>query len=126
MVELWNFLIANQAEILDQTVEHLGLTFISLVIAVLIGIPIGLLATRYEKSSGPVLGAVGIIQAIPSIALLGFMLPLLGIGALPAIAALFLYALLPIVRNTYSGINEVEGSVAEAARGMGMTDRQIL
>src|SRR5699024_80873 len=85
-----------------------------------------LLATRYEKISGPVLGAVGIIQTIPSIALLGFMLPLLGIGPLPAITALFLYALLPIVRNTYSGINEVEDSVTEAARGMGMTDGQIL
>lgn len=126
MIEFWNFLIANQSEILDQTVQHLGLTFISLLIAVLIGIPIGLLATRYENISGPVLGAVGVIQTIPSIALLGFMLPLLGIGVFPAIAALFLYALLPIVRNTYSGINEVEDSVTEAARGMGMTDGQIL
>src|SRR5699024_43162 len=126
MDEFWNFLLANQSEILDQTVQHLGLTFISLLIAVLVGLPIGLLATRYEKISGPVLGAVGIIQTIPSIALLGFMLPLLGIGPLPAITALFLYALLPIVRNTYSGINEVEDSVTEAARGMGMTDRQIL
>ncbi len=126
MADLWNFILTNQAEILDQTVEHIGLTFVSLLIAVLIGIPLGLLATRYEKVSGPLLGAVGMIQTIPSIALLGFMLPLLGIGAIPAIAALFLYALLPIVRNTYSGINEVEASVTEAARGMGMTGGQIL
>ena len=126
MVELWDFIINNQSEILDQTVEHLGLTFISLFIAVLVGIPLGLMATRNEKISGPVLGTVGVIQTIPSIALLGFMLPLLGIGALPAIVALFLYALLPIVRNTYSGVNEVEASVTEAARGMGMTNMQIL
>lgn len=126
MAELWNFIIANQAEILDQAAEHIGLTFVSLLIAILVGIPLGLLATRYDRVSGPVLGAVGVIQTIPSIALLGFMLPLLGIGALPAIAALFLYALLPIVRNTYSGIKEVESSVVEAARGMGMTSTQIL
>src|SRR5699024_5725751 len=126
MRELGHFFVANQSEILDQTITHLELTFISLLIAVLIGIPIGLLATRYERISGPVLGTVGVIQTIPSIALLGFMLPLLGIGPLPAITALFLYALLPIVRNTYSGINEVEDSVTEAARGMGMTDGQIL
>lgn len=126
MTDLWNFIITNQAELLDQTAEHIGLTFVSLLIAVAIGIPLGLLAIRYEKISGSVLGAVGVIQTIPSIALLGFMLPLLGIGALPAIVALFLYALLPIVRNTYSGINEVESSVTEAARGMGMTSGQIL
>lgn len=126
MVELWNFIVTNQAEIGSQAIEHIGLTFVSLLIAVAIGIPLGLLATRYDKLSSSVLGAVGIIQTIPSIALLGFMLPLLGIGALPAIVALFLYALLPIVRNTYSGINEVESSVTEAARGMGMTGGQIL
>lgn len=126
MVEFWNFVVANQPELLDQTVEHIGLTFVSLLIAVIIGIPLGLLATRFKSASSSVLGAVGIIQTIPSIALLGFMLPLLGIGALPAIVALFLYALLPIVRNTYSGIEEVKSSVTESARGMGMTGGQIL
>lgn len=126
MIEFWNFIVTNQDELLNQTVEHIGLTFVSLLIAVIIGIPLGLLATRYDNIASSVLGAVGIIQTIPSIALLGFMLPLLGIGALPAVVALFLYALLPIVRNTYSGINEVEASVTEAARGMGMTGGQIL
>jgi len=126
VIDLWHFIISNQGEILNQTVQHIGLTFISLLLAVIIGIPLGLLATRYDKVSGPLLGVVGVIQTIPSIALLGFMLPLLGIGALPAIVALFLYALLPIVRNTYSGINEVDEAVIEAARGMGMTGGQIL
>ncbi len=126
MADLWNFFVNNQAEILDQTAEHLGLTFAALVIAVIIGVPLAIACTRYRKVAGPTLGAVGVIQTIPSIALLGFMIPLLGIGAVPAIVALFLYALLPIVRNTYAGIKEVEPSVVEAARGMGMTDRQIL
>ena len=126
MTDLWQFIVSNQSEILNQTLEHIGLTFVSLLIAVVIGIPIGLLASRYEKISGTVLGTVGVIQTIPSIALLGFMLPLLGIGAVPAVTALFLYALLPIVRNTYSGIREVDASVRESARGMGMTGGQIL
>lgn len=126
MADFWHFIISNQAEILSQTLEHIGLTFTSLLLAVVIGIPLGILAARYDKISGPVLGAVGIIQTIPSIALLGFMLPVLGIGPVPAIVALFLYALLPIVRNTHSGITEVDASIVEAARGMGMTGGQIL
>lgn len=126
MVELWNFLVSNQAEILDQTLEHMALTFIALAIAVVIGVPLSIICTRYRSLAKPVLGAVGVIQTIPSIALLGFMLPLLGIGAVPAIVALFLYALLPIVRNTYAGIDEVDAAVVESARGMGMTDLQIL
>lgn len=126
MIELWNFFLANRAEILDQTLEHMALTFIALAVAVVIGVPLSILCTRYRKLAHPVLGAVGIIQTIPSIALLGFMLPLLGIGAVPAIVALFLYALLPIVRNTYAGIDEVDTAVVESARGMGMTGSQIL
>lgn len=126
MTELWDFLVSNQAEILDQTVEHMALTFIALAIAVIIGVPLSILCTRYRKLANPVLGAVGVIQTIPSIALLGFMLPLLGIGAVPAIVALFLYALLPIVRNTYAGIDEVDAAVVESARGTGMTDNQVL
>ncbi|MDZ7716182.1 MAG: hypothetical protein U5J95_08225 [Balneolaceae bacterium] len=98
MIDLWNFVVENQAELMDQTSEHVGLTFIALAIAVIIGVPLAILCTRYRKISNPVLGAVGIIQTIPSIALLGFMLPLLGIGAVPAITALFLYALLPITQ----------------------------
>jgi osmoprotectant transport system permease protein len=126
MIDLWNFFVVNRAEVLDQTLEHLGLTFAALAIAVAIGLPLAIACTRYRRMAGPTLGAVGVIQTIPSIALLGFMIPLLGIGAVPAIVALFLYALLPIVRNTYAGIDEVEPAVVEAARGMGMTDRQIL
>ncbi|MDY7013188.1 MAG: glycine betaine ABC transporter substrate-binding protein [Cyanobacteriota bacterium] len=125
-MNLWQFLIQNSSEIAEQTAEHLGLTAISLAIAILLGVLIGVLLTRYSQIAEKVIGFVGIIQTIPSIALLGFLLPLLGIGATPAIVALFLYALLPIIRNTYTGIDEVDRAITEAARGMGMRDRQIL
>ncbi|MDZ7723514.1 MAG: glycine betaine ABC transporter substrate-binding protein [candidate division KSB1 bacterium] len=122
----FQFIIKHQAEIFDQTLEHLGLTGVACAIAVCIGVPLGIFLTRHERISTPILGATGVIQTIPSVALLGFLLPLLGIGVVPAIVALFLYALLPIIRNTYTGINEVDLAVREAARGMGMSDRQIL
>ena len=116
----------ESAKLLQQTLEHIGLTFISLLIAVLLGLPLGIYITRHKKAAGFVLGAVGILQTIPSIALLGFMIPLLGIGPVPAIAALFLYALLPIIRNTFTGISNVDPVVKEAAVAMGMTNVQVL
>lgn len=122
----YHFILSHQNEILEQTIEHIGLTGIALAIAVFIGLPLGILLTREKKLSTPVLGMAGIIQTIPSVALLGFLLPLVGIGVVPAIIALFLYALLPIIRNTFTGIEEVDSSVKEAAQGMGMTDAQIL
>ncbi len=125
-MHLWNFILSHQREIGQQIIEHLGLTSISLTIAILIGVGVGVILTRYQTAANKVIGAVSVIQTIPSVALLGFLLPLLGIGVTPAIVALFLYALLPIVRNTYTGIEEVDASIKEAARGMGMPDRQIL
>ena len=121
-----DFLQQESGKLLEQTLQHIGLTFISLLIAVLIGLPLGIFITRRKKFAGLVLGIAGILQTIPSIALLGFMIPLLGIGAKPAIVALFLYALLPIIRNTYTGINEVNPSVTDAATGMGMSRKQLL
>lgn len=121
-----DFILSHQEEIVEQTIEHIGLTVVALAIAVFIGLPVGILITRYKKFATSVLGITGIIQTIPSVALLGLLLPLLGIGVVPAIVALFLYALLPIVRNTSTGIEEVDESVREAARGMGMSDIQIL
>lgn len=126
MVSFINFLIQNRSELLSQLLEHVGLTFSALVLAILVGIPLGIYAHYSQRLRSPVLGSVGIIQTIPSLALLGFLLPLLGIGPLPAIIALFLYALLPIVRNTFTGIHEVDASIIDAARGMGMSDAQIL
>ncbi|HUZ61128.1 MAG TPA: ABC transporter permease/substrate-binding protein [Hanamia sp.] len=123
---LFDFMREQSGKILDQLVQHIGLTFISLLIAVIIGVPLGIFISRKKKFSAPVLGFTGILQTIPSIALLGFMIPLLGIGPFPAIVALFLYALLPIVRNTFTGITGVDATVIESARGMGMSRGQIL
>lgn len=123
---LWEFLLQHSSKLLDQTTAHIGLTFVSLLVAVVVGLPLGILITRKTKLSVFVLGFAGVLQTIPSVALLGFMIPLLGIGALPAIAALFLYALLPIIRNTYTGITQVDETVVDAAKGMGMSDQQVL
>lgn len=123
---LWSFMRQEHSKLLEQTVQHLGLTFVSLLLAILIGLPLGTWIARKKQFAGSVLGFAGVLQTIPSIALLGFMIPLLGIGPKPAIVALFLYALLPIIRNTFTGITEVNATVKEAARGMGMSNWQIL
>jgi osmoprotectant transport system permease protein len=123
---LWEFMRQQSDKLLMQTLQHIGLTFISLMIAVVIGLPLGIWITRKRHFSGIVLGTAGVLQTIPSIALLGFMIPLLGIGVEPAIVALLLYALLPIVRNTFTGITGVDPAVKEAALAMGMNKWQIL
>jgi osmoprotectant transport system permease protein len=123
---LWAFMAQQSDKLAAQTLTHIGLTFISLLAAVVIALPAGIFIARREKWAAALLGFAGILQTIPSIALLGFMIPLFGIGPLPAIVALFLYALLPILRNTYTGIKAVDATVVEAARAMGMTGRQIL
>lgn len=123
---LWEFMQQQADKLGVQTMQHIGLTFISLFIAVLIGLPLGIYITRKKQLSGIVLGIAGILQTIPSIALLGFMIPVLGIGAKPAIVALLLYALLPIIRNTYTGITGVDAAVKEAAVAMGMNKWQVL
>src|ERR1044072_5623959 len=121
----WNFVFQQRDKLFSQTIEHIGLTFISLLIAVLIGLPLGIIITKRKKAAGIVLNIAGVLQTIPSIALLGFMITLLGIGPLPAITALFLYALLPIIRNTYTGIKEVDANVLEAATAMGFSKWQV-
>lgn len=125
-MSLWEFIISHWDEVVDQTLQHLKLTVISMVIATIVGISIGILITKIEKIASVTLGFVGVIQTIPSLALLGFLLPLVGIGTTPAIIALFLYALLPIVRNTYTGIKGIEPSIKEASIGMGMTRTQLM
>jgi osmoprotectant transport system permease protein len=120
------FIQQQSGKLFDQTLEHIGLTFTSLLLAIIIGVPLGIYISKNKKFASAILNIAGVLQTIPSIALLGFMIPLLGIGAKPAIVALFLYALLPIIRNTYTGITSVNSAVVEAAKGMGMTTRQIL
>ena len=107
--------------------EHLLLVFGSLLIAVLAGVPLGIAAWRWPRAAGPLLGAVGVLQTVPSLALLAFLIALVGsIGLLPAVLALFLYALLPIVRNTHAGLVGVSKGLAGAALSLGMTPRQCL
>ncbi|GEP52594.1 hypothetical protein FNO01nite_32660 [Flavobacterium noncentrifugens] len=122
----WEFVSGQWAKLGEQTLQHLGLTLFSLTIAVIVGVPLGIFIARNRKIAPSVLNITGILQTIPSMALLGFMIPLLGIGPKPAIFALFLYALLPIVRNTYIGITGVDADIKEAASGMGMTPAQSL
>ena len=123
------FIQQNHTEVLELTAEHLWLVGASIALAVLIGIPLGILITRWPVLGKPVLGGANIIQTIPSLALFGFLLPAPWIGARAdrlAILALTLYALLPLIRNTYTGIRGVDPAIVEAGRGMGMTDRQLL
>lgn len=126
MLDFFAFIRDHADKLLEQTLTHIGLTFVSLLLALLIGVPLGILISRRTRLASSVLGVAGVLQTVPSVALLGFLIPLLGIGVGPALVALFLYALLPIIRNTYVGITEVSSSVKEAARGVGMTDNQIL
>ncbi len=108
------------------TLGHLYLVGISLTLAIIVAIPLGIAAVKNSWLEGPLLAFVGVLQTIPSLALLVFMIPLLGIGSLPAMAALFLYSLLPIVRNTHSGIKEIPASVQESAWALGLSNRFIL
>jgi osmoprotectant transport system substrate-binding protein/osmoprotectant transport system permease protein len=125
----WLFLQQNWPEILQRLREHVWLVFISTLIAVAIGIPTGILLTRKKSLRSPVLGIANVMQTIPSLALFGFLIPLPfigGIGARTAIVALVLYSLLPIIRNTVTGILGVDANVREAAIAMGMTGSQVL
>ncbi|WP_438314543.1 ABC transporter permease [Sporosarcina sp. FA9] len=113
-------------DLLTNMVTHIELVFFSMLLAIFVGVPLGILITRVPKLATGVLGGAGILQTIPSLALLGFMIPVFGIGLKTAIAALFLYSLLPIIRNTYAGIKDVDSATTEAAKGMGMTSMQVL
>jgi osmoprotectant transport system permease protein len=123
------FFSQDVAEILLRTGEHIILVTIAMSVAIAIGIPLGIFITRHPKFATPILTMANAIQTIPSLAIFGFLIsvPLLGgIGKTPAIVALTLYALLPLIRNTYIGINSIDPAIREAAIGMGMTDRQLL
>jgi osmoprotectant transport system permease protein len=135
-VTLLDFFSRNSSELIALTFEHLFLVVVSTGIAILIGVPLGILLTRKPALSKPILGFANIMQTVPSLALFGFLIPLNvylfhvkilgGIGARTAIVALVLYALLPIIRNTFTGISNVDPAIRDAGRGMGMTDRQLL
>ena len=123
------FILQNRIQVLDLTLEHLWLVGVSTAFAMFIGIPLGILIAHRPRLNKPVLASANIIQTIPSLALFGFLLPVPWLGERSdrlAILALTLYALLPIIRNTYTGITGVDASVVEAGRGMGLTESQLL
>ena len=128
-MNLLRFFWQNHEQIVELTAEHLWLVGISTLLAVLVGIPLGIVSAHWPVWNKPVLGAANIIQTIPSLALFGFLLPVPWLGSRAdrlAILALTLYALLPVIRNTYTGIRGVDPAVVEAGRGMGLTDRELL
>lgn len=129
-LSIWQQLIhqfkIRYEDLISASITHIELVLISMLLAIFIAVPLGILITRVRSLANPVVGVAGMLQTIPSLAMLGFMIPLFGIGMKTAIAALFLYSLLPIIRNTYTGIKDVDSSITEAARGMGMTNWQIL
>jgi osmoprotectant transport system permease protein len=128
-MNVFHFFLQNHEQILELTFEHLWLVGISTLFAVLIGIPLGIASAHWPAWNKPVLGAANIIQTIPSLALFGFLLPVPWLGDRAdrlALLALTLYALLPVIRNTYTGIRGVDPAVVEAGRGMGLTAGQLL
>jgi osmoprotectant transport system permease protein len=119
------YLASERATLLSRTLRHLLLVGASLAFAILIGVSLGLLLERSSRAE-PVIRSVGVLQTLPGIALLAFMIPVLGIGVVPALVALVLYSLYPIVRNTFTGVRDADPSAVDAARALGMTDVQIL
>jgi osmoprotectant transport system permease protein len=128
-VSFWDYLEASQAELLRQSIRHLYLVGVAMAVAIAVGVPVGIAVARRPRASRVALGFANIMQTVPSLALFGLLIPLPLIGgtdARPAIIALMLYALLPIIRNTVTGLRGVDPAVREAARAMGMTRRQLL
>ena len=120
-----SFIWASLPVIWEKTVEHTVLVSIAVGLAIIIGVPVGIVITQHKKIANAVLYAASVLITIPSIALFGIMIPLLspfgyGVGAVPAMIAVLLYSLLPIIRNTYSAINNIDPALREAARGLGM------
>lgn len=124
--EIFSLYIDRWPLFLSLTWEHIQISVISIAGAIIIGLALGVFASQYRKSSSFIMGLTNLIYTIPSIALFGFLIPFSGIGNTTAVIALTVYALLPMVRNTYTGINGIDREIIEAARGMGSTPFQIL
>jgi osmoprotectant transport system permease protein len=128
-MNVFRFMLENRDQVLELTGEHLWLVGLSTLFAILIGLPLGIMIAHWPRWNKPVLAGANIIQTIPSLALFGFLLPVPWLGERAdrlAILGLTLYALLPIIRNTYTGIRSVDAAVVEAGRGMGLTEWQLL
>ncbi len=121
-----NFFAENYRLIGEKLLEHLSISAISLALGILVAVPLGIMLSKYEKISKGVMGVASVLQTIPSFALLAMMIPIFGVGKKTAVSALFIYSLLPILRNTFLGLTSVTPSAVDAAKGMGMEERQIL
>lgn len=125
-MEFIDYVVENHEQIISLFLEHIELTFIAVGLSILIGVPIGIIISYIKKLDKPILGLSSVIQAVPSMALLGFLIPFVGIGTIPAIIVVILYSLLPIIKNTYTGINGISETIIESAKGIGLTKSQIL
>ncbi|HCL0418671.1 TPA: ABC transporter permease, partial [Salmonella enterica subsp. enterica serovar Typhi] len=121
MNQLVQFLQHNGGEMLYKTWEHLYISIFAVLLGIIFAVPLGVVLTRMKKGAGVVIGVVNIIQTLPSLAILAFFIPLLGVGKIPAIVALFFYSVLPILRNTYTGVKGVNQNLLESGKGIGMT-----
>ncbi|MDE1454464.1 ABC transporter permease, partial [Bacillus paralicheniformis] len=121
MNQIVQFLQNNGGEMLYKTWEHLYISIFAVLLGIIIAVPLGVVLTRMKKGAGVVIGIVNIIQTLPSLAILAFFIPLLGVGKIPAIVALFFYSVLPILRNTYTGVKGVNRNLLESGKGIGMT-----
>ncbi|GAA0591774.1 glycine betaine/carnitine/choline/choline sulfate ABC transporter permease OpuCB [Virgibacillus siamensis] len=119
-----DFLANNGTQLLVKTWEHFYISLTAVLLGILVAVPLGILLTRTPKVAGFVIGTVGVVQTFPSLAILAFFIPILGVGKIPAIAALFFYSMLPILRNTFTGVKEVNQNLLEAGTGMGMSGWQ--
>lgn len=126
LLEMWQLYLARQTYFHNLLLEHLQLSAISIVLALIIGLALGILIAQQDRFSLPVLGTINFIYTIPSIALFGILLPFTGLGNSTAIIALTVYALLPVVRNTYAGLKNIDPTIIEAGIGMGSTSWQLL
>ena len=123
---VFTYISTNWDQVIEATLQHIQLSFAAVLLACLVGIPLGFLIINNKVLSNVVLNVANVIQTIPSLAMFALVLPFMGIGVKPAIFALFLYALLPIIKNTYIGINGVDPAIKQAAVGMGMSRHQIM
>lgn len=123
---MMDFISNNSAELLEKTMEHFFISIIALLIGILIAVPLGIFISKNKRLSGIVLTTAGVLQTIPTLALLALMIPLFGVGKTPAIIALAAYILLPMLNNTIIGVQSISGDVKEAAKSMGMTNFQLM
>ncbi|WP_407708681.1 ABC transporter permease [Bacillus altitudinis] len=121
MDQIIDFLEKNGGELLTKMWEHLYISLIAVVLGIIVAVPLGVILTRMKRGAGFVIGVVNIFQTLPSLAILAFFIPILGVGKIPAIVALFFYSVLPILRNTYAGVRGVNKNLLESGKGIGMT-----